>query len=571
MILESLTKLAQSENLLANPDYEPKPVAWILAVSDGGRFTGAIHTVGEPEKGKKPRAKVLEIPRRRGRTSGAAADFLVDKSEYVMGVHPEGTRSEEELAERLGLFRESVAAANEGAPCAGLAAVLAFLDDVGERQKAIAQVSSDGYVSNDLFAFEYRGGFVHDVPAVREYFSKMRRAAPVDSMQCLICGARTTPIRKHPLVKVRGGSTSGVAIVSFNADAFESFGLSGSENAPVCMNCADGYTTALTRLMSDRYPDPRRPGLTLPKRYVQLSPDTTAVYWADKETEVLHLLDYLESPRVESVGEMLKAPWKGAGPPDVSNRFYCLVISGGQGRANLRGMHTGTVEQLERSMRAYFASIDVGSGRVYSLRRLLESLVLQGKVGNLPAGMPAEVFLAIVFERQFPRMLLARAVGRCRVEQEVKPERAAVLRAWMNRNSNEEVSVALDTENTNAGYRLGRLMAVLERVQARAQNNPNATIVDRFYGAASTRPGTVFPRLVALAQHHLAKLHRGEEIGFQKRLGEVMEGIADFPAVLTLEDQGRFALGYYHQRQEFFKKAAVGAEVQSDEENKEEL
>jgi CRISPR-associated protein Csd1 len=123
------------------------------------------------------------------------------------------------------------------------------------------------------------------------------------------------------------------------------------------------------------------------------------------------------------------------------------------------------------------------------------------------------------------------------------------------RNLNGEINVALDVENSKAGYRLGRLMAVLERIQGAAQNNPNKTIVDRYYGAASTRPATVFPRLLALAQHHLAKLAGGSEAFYQKKLGDVIDGIAPpIPSTLSLEEQGLFALGYYHQRQDFFKK-----------------
>jgi CRISPR-associated protein Csd1 len=130
--------------------------------------------------------------------------------------------------------------------------------------------------------------------------------------------------------------------------------------------------------------------------------------------------------------------------------------------------------------------------------------------------------------------------------------------------------VSLDKENRDPGYRLGRLLAVLERVQSSAQNNPNKTIVDRYYGSASTRPGVVFPRLIALAQHHLAKLKGGVEIFYKKLLGEVMDGIsAPFRATLNLEEQGNFALGYYQQRQEFFKKAG-NQDLPQDTENGEE-
>lgn len=562
MILESLVALARKEKLLANPDYVPLAVAWILAVGDEGRFLNAIPTAGEAEPGKKPRAKVLSIPRRRGKTSGPAADFLVDKSEYVLGVEPDGKRSQEDLAERLGLFRKSVREALATTKIPALAAVSGFLESDAERGQAIEHISAQGYQSNDLFAFQYHGQLVHEVPEIQKYFSVLRRSVAGTGRQCLICGATAVPVKKHPSVKVPGGTTSGVAVVSFNSKAFESYGFERNENACVCRDCADAYTTALNRLLSDRYPDPKNLGQTLPSRFVRLSPDTTALFWADEDTPVLQLLkEFFDAPRVESVGELLKAPGKGAMPPSVANRFYCLVLSGGQGRAVLRGMHTGTVSQLERSVAAYFESIDIDSGRSLPLplRRLLETLVLQRKWDNLPPGLATEIFLAILFERKFPRTLLARAVGRCRAEQEVPRERAAILRAYFIRNLKQEVSVGLDKANTSVGYRLGRLMAVLERAQAAAQGNPNKTIVDRYYGAASTRPGTVFPRLVALSQHHIAKLTGGLAAFYQSRVGEVMDGIAGFPATLRMEEQGLFALGYYHQRQDFYKKTDAGA------------
>jgi CRISPR-associated protein Csd1 len=186
------------------------------------------------------------------------------------------------------------------------------------------------------------------------------------------------------------------------------------------------------------------------------------------------------------------------------------------------------------------------------LRRLMESLVFQGKAENLPPGLATEIFWAALFGGDFPQTALARAIERCKAEQRVSRERAALLKAYLIRNLGLEITVGLDKENVRPGYRLGRLMAVLERLQGAAQNNPNKTIVDRYYGAASTRPGVVFPRLIGMAVHHLAKL---ASAGFyQKLLGEVMDGIEAFPATLRLEDQGLFALGYYHQRQEFFKK-----------------
>ena len=494
MILASLCDLAVRDALLTNPDYEPKPVAWIIVLDAGGRFVNIVPTAGG--EGKKDRAKVFSIPRRTGRTSSPTADFLVDKSEYVLATEPDGKRSENYLAIRLKLFLESVRQARQATDSAALAAVEAFLSNEEERRQAVERISADGYKSNDLFAFEHSGRLVHDLPEVQAYFSRSRHSSAAQGVQCLICGSTTSPVEKHPAVKIPGGTTSGIALVSFNSDAFESYGLSRNENAPVCWNCADAYTTALNRLLSDRYPDPKNSEQPLPKRFVRLSPDTTAIYWADKEETVLDMFSsYFDAPRVESVAALFESAHKGRPAAHASNRFYCLILSGGQGRAIVRGTHTGTVEQVERNLAEYFQSVDIGREQPMPLMQLMRGLVLQRKLENLAPGLVTDVFMAIVFGGQFPRTLLASAVDRCKAERQVTHERAAFLRAYIKRNEKWEVSVALDKDNMSAGYRLGRLMAVLERIQGKAQNNPNKTIVDRYYGAASTRPATVFPRL----------------------------------------------------------------------------
>lgn len=572
MILESLCDLVRREHLLADPDYEPKPVAGFFAIADGGKFVGFVSTMNA-EGGKKARGKTMQIPRRAGRTSAATADFLVDKSEYVLGIQPDDVakpRKPEELAARMGLFRDSVRRAFDATGVPALLALSDFLGNEEERGQAAAQLSASGYSANDLFAFEYRGEFIHEVPELRKYFSESRRPANENGVQCLICGLVAAPVEKHPAVRVPGGTTSGIAMVSFNSDAFESFGLERNENAPVCRNCTDGYTTALNRLLSDRYPDPKNPGIPLGKQFVRLSPDTTAVFWSSEPSEVLNLFaDYFEAPTEETVRELFEAPYKGRMPLSPSNRFYCLILTGAQGRAILRGMHTGTVAEAEENIRGWFSSVDVGSGQPLPLWRLMSSIVLQGKRENLPPGLTADVFAAIILGRQFPQTLLARAIARCIAERTVTRERAALVRGYLTRKRIERSSkVGLDKENPDAGYRLGRLLAVLERVQSEAQNNPSKTIVDRYYGSASTRPAVIFPKLVGLGQHHLAKLKQHRDTYFQKLLGEIADGIAaPMPSTLRLEEQGQFALGYYHQRQEFFKTREVADNDQAEGRN----
>jgi len=557
MILQSLRDLAVRERLLTNPDYESKAVAWIIHVGDGGRFLGLVPTA----EGKK-----LSIPRRTGRTVDDVADFLVDKSEYVLGICNQDKlpkpRKPEKLAKRRSLFRDATVAAHRATGAPSLEAVAAFLSNDEERGHCAGEAATRGYKNNDLFAFGYQDRFVHDVPEVRAYFSSARGNTTDAGALCLVCGRQRAPVEKHPGIKLPGGTSSGVALVSFNSNAFESYGLSRNENAPVCRECADAYTTALNRCIERDYVNPE--GEVLPRRSLRLSPDTIAVYWAEEDAGFIDIFGSLfDQADPEAVRSLLNAPYAGRAPAAFNSRFYCLLLSGAQGRAVVRGLHTETLGAAEENVRGYFHSLEIGSDAPFPLWALLRSICLQGKTDNLPPGLAGDFFLSILFGRPFPRTLLAAAVGRCRAERKVPPARAALLRAYLIRNSNLEVTVSLDKENTQPAYRLGRLLAVLERLQGDAQRNLNKTIVDRYYGAASTRPGTVFPALIRLAQHHFPKTNSP---GFhQANLGEVLDGIAAFPATLTLDQQGQFALGYYHQRQEFFRRKETANQNESGE------
>ncbi|MGO9113128.1 MAG: type I-C CRISPR-associated protein Cas8c/Csd1, partial [Thermoguttaceae bacterium] len=351
MILASLKDLAQKEGLTKDLDYEPRPVAWVVSLDAEGRCLGLIPTAMPQGPKGKPVAKTMQIPRRAGRTSGDLADFLVDKPEYALGVVPDTDLSEkrmQRLEPRRLLFLAEVEKAATATANADLKAVVGFLQSDSERSRCVGMLQQQSYASNDLLCFEVQGRLVHEEPQVRGYFSTQRAASGGQSLQCLICGQFRPPVDKHPSVQIRGGSSSGVALVSFNSAAFESFGWERSENAPICRNCAEAYTTGIRRLVSNRYPDPRHPGEFFPRRSVGLTADTVAVFWADVESESLDwFADMFEKPDPQAVKSLLESPWKGRGTPELSARFYCLLISGGQGRATIRGMHTGVLGDVE--------------------------------------------------------------------------------------------------------------------------------------------------------------------------------------------------------------------------------
>jgi CRISPR-associated protein Csd1 len=197
------------------------------------------------------------------------------------------------------------------------------------------------------------------------------------------------------------------------------------------------------------------------------------------------------------------------------------------------------------------------------------STAVQSKSENIPPNLMGDTMKSILTGLPYPQTLLQAAIRRSRAEQSVTYPRAALIKACVNRLTRsanpvyqEELKVSLDPSNTNASYQLGRLFAALEKIQEDANPGTNATIRDRFYGAASSTPVTVFTTLLRLKNHHISKL-KGEKPGLavkhEKLIGEIMEedldGNVGFSTTLSLADQGRFAIGYYHQRQAFFTKS----------------
>ena len=207
MILQSLVAMAQRENLVEDPSYQSGEVSFAIVLAPDGRFLQLMDL--RVESGKRKVGKKMPIPKRTGRTVNDQEDFLVDKAEYVLGVEPDGKRSNEKLALRLGLFRAAVERAAAATQRPELRAVGAFLDVPEARQRCIGEAESLGYKSNHLFCFEVGGRFVQDLPEVKRYWAAGTAAENRQSgrKQCLVCGEEGEPVDKHPQIKVAGGST----------------------------------------------------------------------------------------------------------------------------------------------------------------------------------------------------------------------------------------------------------------------------------------------------------------------------------------------------------------------------
>lgn len=576
MILHELKALALREGLVADPALESKPVRWVIVLDEDGSYLSLRDTeqevpLPEGKKGKpKRQAAMFAIPRRLGRTSNAVADFLVDKSEYVLGVEPDGKRSSEDLLLRRTLFADLLRTASEDVSSAAGKVVAAFLSNDTERERCAVELADRGYAGNDLFTFRVDGNFLHENADLRGWWASRGASSETQDgsvcRQCLLCGDHRPVVDKHDSLQIAGSVTSGVSLVTFNSAAFEKYGLERNDNAPICRDCMTAYVEGMRRLLNARYIDPRK-GEAFPVQNVRLSGDTTAAYWANIPDELVGTLsELMYAP--QKVRDVLTSPHRGQHSSSAAERFFCLVVSGAQGRAMLRSMHTGTLDELGKNLNVYFNAIRLegDDGEPKPLGFLLRSLVLQGKLDRLPPRLAGEVFLGVLFGSKLPRLVLSAAVQRNRAEQKVSPERAALLQLYFVSHQQKEVPMrSLDSETNDAPYRLGRLLSAYEQLQRRAQGgNLNRTLVDRYFGAASTRPGTVFPQLVRLSQNHLSKLGRSASY-YQEIITSIVDGIDRFPSMLTLEEQGRFALGYYHQRQAFFR-----GKSKDDEQNIEE-
>ena len=567
MILHALydyyqRKSADPDAHMAPPGFEWKEIPFVVEINAQG-YPIQIEDTREGE-GKKKRAHAYLVPQGVKKASGVVANFFWDNAEYVFGIDTKG--KPERVAEQHHAFVSRIQSLPETAQTdVGVQAVLLFLKriDVDALSRYAAWPEIVETKPNLTFRLHGNMELVCQRPVVVQAIRSEAGAENSDNF-CLVTGEYDEIERLHTAIKgVWGAQSSGANIVSFNLDAFNSFGKAQGANAPVGKRAAFGYTTALNHLLRKDSTQRLQVG------------DSSTVFWADKptalESNIVNI--FSEAPKddpdrnVRAVASLYKSIDNGLLEKDEGKtRFFVLGLAPNAARIVIRFWHNATVAEMAERIRQHFDDLAIERAPhdppYPTLFRLLVSVATQGKADNIPPNLSGELMRSVLAGLPYPQTLLAAAMRRIRAEHEVTYVRAALIKACINRatrysNSNikEEIAVSLDESNTNPGYRLGRLFAVLEKIQEEANPGINATIRDRFYGAAASTPVTVFSTLLKLKNHHIAKLeNRGRAVNLEKRIGEIMDGIGDFPAQLPLADQGRFAIGYYHQRQDFFKK-----------------
>jgi CRISPR-associated protein Csd1 len=396
---------------------------------------------------------------------------------------------------------------------------------------------------------------------------------PAVEGMCLVTGQTTQIERKHPLIAGVGKKPTPLAAVNDgNYPAYSSHGKHQGENFPVGKEAAFKYSTALNHLLRPNSPQKMMVG------------DASTVFWAQRadplEDELAALLGAnIDDPdaHTQQVKALFESIHSGAfGGVRGDNRFFVLGLAPNAARIALRFWHAAPLAEIADRIRRWFDDLALVRPTYErdehpTLKALLRSVVLDGDLSRLPPGLSGDILRAVFAGVPYPALWLNLAVQRCRAERVVSYHRAAVIKACLSRpahrstSTEEEPTTMLDPTNPQASYRLGRLFAVLEKIQEEsAGSNLKKTIRDRYYGAASSTPASVVPLLLKLKNHHVGNLdERGQRMlyrAFQDHrpddyIGEILAGVGDIPAHLTLPEQGRFALGYYHQRQAFFTKA----------------
>lgn len=578
MILKALASYYErlaTEGGVAPQGFKRVEIPFFIVLNIQGDFVGLQDT--RTLSGRKMVAQSYLVPEERGRSgskSWQTANLLWDHYGYVLGWPKSENEKDKEMARKQHetFVLETKNIAVKCPEDKAVEAVCRFLSS-GNFDAVFSHPSwkDCAKLAGCNLTFQIVDQLVCQRESIKALISKGQvvedegeESGPLLEVEgfCLVTGETGPIARLHPRTPI-AGAKSGAKIVSFQKNmGFDSYGKLQSYNAPTSKKAAFAYTTALNELLSKK---------SSQKLFVG---DASTVFWAEKKNDLEDVFaDIFGEPAKENPEQankafriLFEAPKAGA-PPLIEDYtpFFVLGLAPNAARIAVRFWYAGTVGETARHILQHFEDCKMVHGpkqpEYLSLFRLLVSTALQGKSENIPPNLAGDFMKAILAGTPYPQTVLAAVIRRCRAEREITYPRAALVKAVLARaarfyhHSEQEVGMALDTGNSNIGYRLGRLFATLEKIQEEASPGINATIRDRFYGGASSTPVAAFPHLMKLKNHHLAKLdNRGRAVNLEKVIGEIMDGIVDFPTHLPLQDQGRFAVGYYHQRQAFFTK-----------------
>lgn len=588
--------LDEQPEAISPPGYSQEKISYAIVLSPGGDVIDVLDI--RDTSGKKPIPRGLSVPQAPKRSVNIAACFLWDKTSYVLGVSASSKRSEQEHATFRALHAEALADTDDP----GLRALQTFLSQwqpkMFTEHPAFVRHGETMLDTNVVFRLEGEQRFLHERAAARDAWARrIRDNAATSQGTCLVTGELAALARLHPSIKgIAGGQPAGMSIVSFNDDAYLSYRGSveklrakkkendSGASAPVSEQAVFAYTTVLNYLLRKGSRQQLRIG------------DTTVVFWAQApsnaqaeaaENLFASFFDPADDDEraIRQLYEVLDHVRRGLPLRDLETqlddgtRIFVLGLAPNASRLSVRFWETETLAVFAERLAWHFDDLNLVPSpwrRPPPVWRLLlasaPSRDGKAKSEDVPPQLAGELTRAILTGGRYPRSLLTTLIMRLRADGDERAfgARASLIKAILAREARlgqrdidkGVLPVSLDTANTDAGYLLGRLFSTLENIQRAALGKQiNATIRDRYYGAASATPASVFPVLLRNAQHHLGRLRKdnpGFAVNLEKEIGEIVDRLGTaFPRSLRIEAQGQFAIGYYHQTQARFARADV--------------
>lgn len=587
--------LADPSSGIARPNYSVGNVIMVLEIDRIGAIKRAV-PLGM-QKGKNIIGLKMKVPEAVKRASGDYPNFLCDNIEYMVGVRAGATQPDERSARRKNLCRQLHEKILGDVDDEGARAVLAFMGRETEDllSDSVLKTGLDilSLGGNMVFRLAEDDRYVHDRPAVLRAWERYKACEDLDAEmgQCLVTGEYGPISVLHKSTQgVAGAQSTGASLVSFNFRAAESYGKEQGGNSPVSKRAAFAYGTALNWLTSN-------------SRHCVLAGDTTIVFWAERAGPEEDLMlgmfagafgtdDHDDESDQDSEGivndeygaaevkGILDRLFHGEMPPktsfDEGVRFYILGLAPNAARLSVRLWNVNTFGGLLKNIGQHFEDMAIVHGvrdRPVSIPRLLLEFAPASsrKRDAIPKVLIGSLVRSVLDGTPYSDSLYASLIARIRVdsnhpdqpfERKISYPRAAFIKAYLKRKARianqkdreEALTQVLNTENKNPGYLLGRLFAMLEKAQQDANPNLNATIKDRYYASASATPGSVFPVLLRMTQHNIGKTEQKFGLRTEKLIERVISDIDRFPTHLTLEQQGQFALGYYQQRSDLYRK-----------------
>lgn len=555
MLLKRLYEYSERLPDLAPPMYAKTRIRWLIDLDRDGKLQGPLIPL-EGEAPKPERGKLLDAPALpKKRAVKISAQLLADNGQYVLGITPEGKntkRTAECHSQFVGLIEQCASETSDE----NVSAVHSFL----EQLDLDAFPLPTDFNPTQNITFRVDGEWPIDSPAVRQWWADhaITGADNVEG-QCLITGRRGRIVKRtpQPIKGIPGGQSSGLMLISANNEAFESYAREASLTSPVSLDAAERFGKALNALLRDE------------RTHLRVGP-LAYVFWTRGESD-FSPVDLFRQPTPEAIKVLIKEPVKGSAYATADEfDFYASALSASGGRAVVRDWIETTIGAVKRNLARWFSRMRLGSSgrdeRYYGVFALAASLFrdVNRENPNLIANTVTLLMRGALLGTPLPDRLLAQVIGRNHAEQgpfrkyqgrkKLCLERIAMIKLVLLSQMDspkEDYMTELELSNRDPAYLCGRLLAVLEGIQRLAIPGATTTILDRYYGTASSAPATVFGTLLRGAQAHLAKLRKTRKpafIAITRRLEEITEHLPEFPRTLTLMQQALFSLGYYHQR-----------------------